>query len=141
MKGAAKYRFISTASPAEATGIITIYRAQGWWRRATRAGLNRLIRGSHCFVVAEKDGVIVGMGRAVSDGVSDAYLQDVAVLAAERGRGTGAGIVKALTRRLKRDGIGWIALIAQDGSAPFYAGLGFRRLKRADPMLIKGAGV
>lgn len=141
MTGAVKYRFISNASPAEANGIITIYRAQGWWRRATRAQLNRLIRGSLCFVVAEREGRVIGMGRAVGDGVSDAYLQDIAVLKGERGAGAGAGIVKALTRRLRRSGIRWIALIAQGGSAPFYAGLGFRRLRNAAPMLIKGAGV
>lgn len=141
MKGAIKYRFIANASPAEAEGIITIYRAQGWWLRGSRAALNRLIRGSHCFLVAERDGAIFGMGRAISDGVSDAYLQDVAVLKGERGAGAGKAIVAALCRRLKRDGLTWIALIAQDGSAPFYAGLGFRPLKNALPMLIKGARV
>lgn len=141
MKGAVTYRFVSGATQADANGIITIYRAQGWWRRATRVQLNRLIRGSLCFVVAEREGRVIGMGRAVGDGVSDAYLQDIAVLKGERGAGAGAGIVKALTRRLRRSGIRWIALIAQDGSAPFYAGLGFRRLRNAAPMLIKGAGV
>lgn len=141
MKGAIKYRFIADASPAEATGIITIYRSQGWWARGSRAALNRLIRGSHCFLVAERDGRIVGMGRAVSDGVSDAYLQDVAVLKTERGAGTGKALVGALCRRLRRDGIDWIALIAQDGSAPFYRKLGFRPLANALPMLIKGARV
>lgn len=141
MKGAVTYRFIAAASRAEATGIITIYRAQGWWPRATRAQLNRLIRGSLCFVAAERAGRIIGIGRAVGDGVSDAYLQDIAVLKSERGAGAGAGIVKALVRRLRRGGVRWIALIAQDGSEPFYAGLGFARLKNAAPMLIKGARV
>ena len=141
MKGAVKYRFIANASPAEANGIITIYRAQGWWPQGSRAALNRLIKGSHCFLVAERDGAIIGMGRAISDGVGDAYLQDVAVLKGERGAGAGKAIVAALCRRLKRDGINWIALIAQDGSGPFYAKLGFRPLKNALPMLIKGARV
>jgi len=141
MKGAIKYRFITKASAAEATGIITIYRAQGWWPRGSRAGLNRLIRGSHCFLAAERNGKIVGIGRAISDGAGDAYLQDVAVLKAERGRGLGKGLVAALCRRLKRDGVNWIALIAQDGSAPFYSKLGFRPLPNALPMLIKGARV
>ncbi|MHB0994791.1 MAG: GNAT family N-acetyltransferase [Elusimicrobiales bacterium] len=141
MKGAVTYRFVSRPTPADANGIITIYKAQGWWRRATRARLDRLIRGSLCFVVAERDGRIIGMGRAIGDGVSDAYLQDIAVLKCERGAGAGAGMVRALTRRLRRGGVRWIALIAQDGSEPFYSGLGFTRLKNAAPMLIKGARV
>lgn len=139
MKGAVTYRFVSRATPADANGIITIYRAQGWWRRATRAQLDRLVRGSLCFVVAERDGRIIGMGRAIGDGVSDAYLQDIAVLKGDRGAGAGAGIVRALTGRLRRGGIRWIGLIAQDGSEPFYAELGFKRLVNAAPMLVKGA--
>ncbi len=137
-----KYRFIEKAGPAEANGIITIYKTQGWWDRgASRAGLNRLIRGSHCFLVAERDGSIIGMGRAISDRAGDAYIQDVAVLKSERGTGAGKGIVSALVRRLKRDGITWIALIAQDNSGAFYGKLGFKTLKNASPMLSKGSYV
>ena len=141
MKGEAGYRFIKSASQAEANGIITIYRAQGWWGRGGRAELNRLIRGSHCFAVAERDGRIIGIGRAISDGCCDAYLQDIAVLEGHRGSGAGRGLVRELCRRLRRDGVNWIALIAQDGSEPFYSGLGFRTLRNAKPMLVKGAKV
>ncbi|MCX5791437.1 MAG: GNAT family N-acetyltransferase [Elusimicrobia bacterium] len=137
-----KLRFLSTADAPLLKRIITLYRAQGWWAPSDRpARLRRLIQGSHCFVVAEKNGAIVGMGRAISDGVSDAYIQDVAVLGSERGAGTGSAIMKALQRRLKADGINWLGLIAQDGSSPFYARLGFRELKRAKPMLSKGSHV
>ncbi len=136
MGPAVKYRFIKKATPAQAKEIITLYRAQGWWdKKASAAALNRLIRGSHCFVAAERDGKIIGMGRAISDRAGDAYLQDVTVDPAERGSGAGRGIVTAIERRLKRDGISWIALIAQDNSEPFYLKLGFKTLRRARPML------
>jgi len=122
--------------------IITIYRAQGWWGPAdTPALLRRLIKGSHCFLLAEKNGLPVGMGRAISDGVSDAYIQDVAVLKSERGTGAGSAIIKALKTRLKADGVTWLGLIAQNNSSPFYARLGFKEFKRAKPMLLKGARV
>jgi len=135
-------RFISTADAPLLKRIITLYRAQGWWDPADRpALLRRIIKGSHCFLTAEKDGVVVGMGRAISDGVSDAYIQDVAVLKSERGAGTGSAIIKALEKRLKADGIKWLGLIAQDGSSPFYARLGFKELERAAPMLSKDSHV
>ncbi len=135
-------RFIGKADAGTLNGIITIYRAQGWWKRTdTPALLKKLIKGSHGFVVAELDGRIVGIGRAISDGVSDAYIQDVAVLKSERHSGAGSAIVKALKARLKRDGVGWLGLIAQDHSEPFYLKLGFRTLKNAAPMLSKGSNV
>jgi len=142
MKGAVKYKFLEKASPAEAAGILALYKAQGWWGRgATRTALNRLIRGSHCFIVAQRGGAIAGMARAISDRAGDAYLQDVAVLKQERGSGLGKALVAALCRRLKRDGIDWIGLIAQDKSDPFYKKLGFVILQNAAPMLSKGSHV
>ena len=142
MQDRIRCRFVKRPGPADLKAIITIYRAHGWWNPADGpALLARLIRGSQCFAVAERGGSIVGMARAVSDGVSDAYIQDVAVLPAERGRGTGQLLVGAVLERLKRDGIGWVALIAQGNSEPFYRKLGFRTLKNAAPMLGKGTYV
>ncbi|HAF95593.1 MAG: hypothetical protein A2X34_00510 [Elusimicrobia bacterium GWC2_51_8] len=134
------FRFIKKASAVTLREIITLYRAQGWWGRRDKPGLlPRLIKGSHCFVVAEREGRVIGIGRAISDGVGDAYIQDVTVLKSERGTGAGSEIVKAIARRLKTDGIKWIGLIAQDNSSPFYARLGFKLMKRARPMLSKGS--
>jgi len=138
----AKYRFLTKADPATLRGIITLYRAHGWWRPADKpALLKRLIAGSHCFAVAERDGRVIGMARAISDGVSDAYIQDVAVLKTERGAGTGRALVRTVLKRLRADGIKWVALIAQDNSGPFYAKLGFKVLGKAQPMLSKGSYV
>ncbi|MCM2267453.1 MAG: GNAT family N-acetyltransferase [Elusimicrobiales bacterium] len=142
MDGAVKYRFLKKASAAQAAGVIALYRAQGWWTPGDGpAALGRLLRGSHCFLVAERGGAVIGMGRAISDRAGDAYLQDVAVLPSERGAGTGKALVAALCRRLRKDGITWIGLIAQNNSESFYARLGFRALRGAAPMLIKGARV
>ncbi|MCX5786303.1 MAG: GNAT family N-acetyltransferase [Elusimicrobia bacterium] len=136
------FRFIRKADAATLNCIITLYRAQGWWGRRDRPELlSRIINGSHCFVLAQRKGRAIGMGRAISDGVSDAYIQDVMVLKSERGTGAGSAIVKAIQKRLKTDGIKWIGLIAQDNSSPFYSRLGFKILKRAHPMLSKETNV
>ena len=120
------YEFVESA-PTEA--VVDLYRAGGWWREdpASRAVIPRMVSGSFCFLVArEAGGRIVGMGRAISDGASDAYIQDVVVLEAYRARGIGAEIVRRLTERCVRAGIGWIGLVAEPGTRAFYEPLGFR---------------
>jgi spermidine synthase len=76
------------------------------------------------------------MGRAISDGVSDAYIQDLTVLADQRNQGIGGMILRALVARLHADGLFWIGLIAEPGSASFYLREGFRERVGWVPMLL-----
>ena len=97
-----------------------------------------MIRKSHCFLAVLDKGRVIGMGRAISDGASDAYIQDVIVQGGRRGEGIGSRIIRTLKRRLKKDGIKWIGLIAQDGSEAFYKKLGFVPIPNARPMMLRG---
>ena len=117
--------------------VVELYRAGGWWKESPewRAVIPRMIEGSFCFMVArEEDGRIVGMGRAISDGVSDAYIQDVVVLRSHRGRGIGAELVRRLAEQCAGHGISWIGLVAEPGTQPFYERLGFHAFA-GQPML------
>jgi len=68
------FRFIRKASAITLKEIITLYRVHGWWSRCDKPELlPRVIKGSHCFLVAEREGRVIGMGRAISDGAGDAY--------------------------------------------------------------------
>src|SRR2546423_14998445 len=98
---------IVTDAPTEA--IVALYQAGGWWREsdAARAVIPAMIRGSFCFLLAKVDGRTVGMGRAISDGVSDAYIQDVVVLPEHRGRGIGAELVQRLAQHCVDHEIAW----------------------------------
>jgi len=93
--------------------------------------------GSHCFLVARSGGRLVGMGRAISDRTNDGYIQDVFVSPALRSRGVGAELVRRLALWLRIDGLGWIGLIAAGRAWPFYAKLGFKKMKRHDPMRLQ----
>jgi GNAT superfamily N-acetyltransferase len=129
------YEVVDSA-PTEA--IVELYKAGGWWREepSWRAAIPEMVRGSFCFLLArEPGGSIVGMGRVLSDGVSDAYVQDVVVLEAHRGRGIGREIVRRLTERCLEARIVWIGLIAEPGTQAFYEPLGFRPLPGYVPML------
>ena len=130
-------RFIKRPGAAFLRQIIALYTSQGWWDNSGKEALAALIRNSHCFIVARDKGRIVGMGRAISDRVSDAYIQDVAVLKEYRGQGLGSKIVLGLKNKLRSDGVKWVGLIAQDGSRAFYEPLGFKMIKRGQPMMLK----
>ena len=133
-------RFITAPGISESRQIVALYRAEGWWYpdAAPATDMTRLcaiVTGSHCFAVAEDRARIIGMGRAISDRVSDAYIQDVTVAAGHRGKGVGSAILTALVRRLEADGLGWIGLIAERNSQAFYTRLGFSPMTDATPLL------
>ncbi|MCX6358098.1 MAG: GNAT family N-acetyltransferase [Candidatus Aureabacteria bacterium] len=123
--------------------VIRLYREAGWWRPGYTADpsyIRALVRGSFVFVGAFHRGRLVGMGRCLSDGVSDAYIQDVTVLPRFRGRGIGARIVAAILERLRAAGMEWVGLVAETGSGRFYRRLGFSSFKGWTPMSWSGGG-
>ncbi|TAM49970.1 MAG: N-acetyltransferase [Acidobacteria bacterium] len=129
------YEVVDSA-PTDA--IVELYRAGRWWREdpSWRAAIPQMIHGSFCFLLArEPGGRIVGMGRVISDGASDAYIQDIVVLEGCRGRGIGRELVRRLTERCLEAGISWIGLVAEPGTQAFYEPLGFRALVGYLPML------
>lgn len=132
--------FIETPSAEQLRAIIGLYRQAGWWPEQEAedyALLARLVRQSYCFAVAMAGERLIGMGRVISDGVSDAYVQDVTVDAAWRHAGVGTLIVSRLLAHLRQEGIAWVGLIAERGSAPFYGRFGFTEMPDAQPMLLK----
>ena len=131
-------RRVDTWNVAE---IADLYRAGGWWQETwDQEGIRPLIKGSFAFVVAvdPKTGKAVGMGRIISDGVSDGYIQDLVVLPHYRKSGIGGRIVSELVASGTARGLGWIGLIAEPGSDQFYSSLGFQPMKGHIPMIYKG---
>ena len=80
-----------------------------------------------CFVY--DGGKLVGVGRALADGVDCAYICDIAVLPSHQGTGLGQQIVGKLVD-LSR-GHRKIILYAVPGKEGFYRKLGFRRMRTA----------
>ncbi|MDI6797829.1 MAG: GNAT family N-acetyltransferase [Desulfatibacillaceae bacterium] len=128
--------FIEKPTSRQAAAIIGLYRDAGWWRAGAddEDSLARLIKGSFLFALAVEDGLVVGMGRAISDGASDAYIQDVTVRNDCRGKGIGSLIIKSLVKQLLEHNILWVGLIAEKGSHPFYKALGFLPMPDSVPM-------
>ena len=80
-----------------------------------------------CFV--REDGKLVGVGRALADGIDCSYLCDIAILPSHQGIGLGQQIVSKLVD-LSR-GHKKIILYAVPGKEPFYKRFGFKRMKTA----------
>ncbi len=116
--------------------IVNLYKAGGWWKESyEKSGIPKLIKGSFAFAVAvDKNNETIGMARVLSDGSSDAYIQDVVVLPEYRKKGIGKKLVLKLVEFCKKKGIYWIALISEPDQEHFYEKLGFKLMKNYTPM-------
>ena len=133
------YSFIRQAADSQIDKIIRLYQTAGWWTGQAHENhelIRRIVTSSHCFVLACEGNEIIGMGRAISDGISDAYIQDVAVLPEFQGQGVGTAVVKEILKQLRADGLQWIGLIAGRQSHPFYRKIGFEEMPAATAMLL-----
>lgn len=116
--------------------LVNLYKAGGWWKDSyDKSKLKDLINGSFVFaVLIDESGKTVGMGRVLSDGISDAYIQDLVVLPEHRNKGLGKELVKKLIEFCHSKGIKWIALIAEPDQEDFYKKLGFKQMNRYVPL-------
>lgn len=132
-----QYKIVASAPE---TSIIELYKEAGWWHnsRHEEGHISTLIKNSFCFVIATDDqDAIIGMGRVISDGVSDAYIQDVYVKKSHRGKSIGSGIINTLKDFCISHNLEWIGLVSEPGTAPFYEKLGFTYKKDYTLMLLK----
>lgn len=120
--------------------VIDLYKKSGWWNdneQLTNESIKSIINNSFCFAGAFFNNKLIGMGRAISDGVSDAYIQDVTVINQFQKQGLGHKIVKTILDFLLKCNIKWIGLVAVPFTEDFYKKLGFDILKNHTPMLYK----
>lgn len=125
------------AAPLES--IVALYKSAGWWQEspAWRETIPAMIKNSFAFAVAENaQGDIIGMGRVISDGVSDAYIQDLAVLPEYRGRGVGQGLLHFLAAHCVEKKLLWVGVVAEPDTYDFYRRQGFADKKGFQLMLL-----
>ena len=121
--------------------FIALYKDAGWWCSEYEKDLSfidNIISGSFLFVAVFDDtGKAIAMGRVLSDGCSDAYIQDVVVLCEYRKQGIGGEIISFLIKQLQKQGIDWIGLIGEPGTEAFYSHLGFKTMNDYIPMKLE----
>ena len=105
---------------------LALYRAAGWFGPSDPAPeLDAMIANSFAVSAAfDPAGRLLGMARALSDGVSDAYILDVVVHPDHRRQGIGRRLVSILADHLASFGIDWIVCIGVPGTDGLYRSAG-----------------
>lgn len=98
-----------------------------WSLGRDRATVERSIAHSVCFGAYRPDGTQVAFARTVTDRATFAWLCDVYVDPAERGRGVGTWLVDTVREQLLGMGVDRIVLVTRDAHG-VYARLGFTPL-------------
>jgi len=130
-------KFVKTWNEDE---IVELYKAGGWWKdHYSKSGITDLIKGSFAFavVIDKKNRKAIGMGRIISDGVSDAYMQDLVILPEYQKFGFGKKLVEKLVKYCQQHQITWVALISEPGQDGFYSKIGFKKMKNYVPMKLE----
>ncbi|WGT41516.1 GNAT family N-acetyltransferase [Lysinibacillus sp. 1 U-2021] len=106
--------------------IKEVYQSVGWMKHDEQI-IKQVFDASTHQVFAVVDGKIVGFARALSDGVFNAAIYDVIVHQAYQGTGIARLLLEDMIAQLRE--VSCIQLIATTGNEPFYAKMGFRKLK------------
>jgi GNAT superfamily N-acetyltransferase len=88
----------------------------------------RVVAASRVVVVTVDDGLVIGYGRAITDGLMQAAIYDVFVDSRYRKMGIGTNIVDLLCVMC---GARVTILYAEPGSEPFYKKIGFKFINTA----------
>lgn len=102
-----------------------------WAKGIPRDVVARSIEHSLCFGIYDSSGAQVGFARVISDLATVAYLGDVFVLEAHRGRGLSKWMMECITQHPALQGLRRWILLTRDAHA-LYAKFGFTPLKAAD---------
>lgn len=123
-----QFEWKETLADVDWSELSALYRAAPLGEK-NPVDLERAFTNSMFKLFAYDSGRLVGVGRALADGVDCSYICDVAVLPTHQGKGLGKEIVAKLVA--VSAGHKKIILYSVPGKESFYRGLGFKRMSTA----------
>jgi len=117
-----------------------ISRESYWGRGRPRERVQRTVDGSTRVVGLYDGDQQIGFARAVSDGVTVAYLADVYVLPAYRGRGLGLSLVREIVEGGEADWAEVRWLLHTADAQGLYRKIGFAEGLPTYPLMERGRG-
>ncbi len=93
---------------------------------------------SHTVVFIFDGDTLIGFGRAISDGVYQAAIYDVAILPEYQGKGIGRMVVDNIVRRLPQCNF---ILYVSPGKETFYEKMNFRKMKTGMALFLNAEGM
>ncbi len=109
-----------TVSPKD---LADLREAVGWNRMEREYGDPRLT--SCCHIAVYDEGRLVGYVDCVSNGVTDAYIQDLMVRPDCQGQGIGTELMRRMLAYLREKHIYMVSVVFEESLKPFYARFGF----------------
>ncbi|UTW05135.1 GNAT family N-acetyltransferase [Amphritea atlantica] len=125
---------ISLTDSPEQSEVISLYRANEWSAADKPEQLMAALAGSHSLVTARVNGVLIGLGNALSDGHLVVYYPHLLVAPEYQGQGVGKQLMLALQQRYQ--GFHQQMLTADGEATGFYRALGFSRAGKTEPMWV-----
>lgn len=109
--------------------LLDLYDAVGWSAYTRHPDvLEQALSGSTTVVTARREGRLVGLARALSDGATICYVQDILVRPEEQRHGVGRLLVRRVLDRHADVRQRVLVTDAEPGQRAFYESLGFTEL-------------
>ncbi len=125
---------VSISDRVEEAEVVALYAANGWSAAAKPLELLAALRNSHTLATARRDGALVGLGNAISDGHLVVYFPHLLVHPDCQRQGIGRGLMEVLLAQYR--GFHQLMLVADGGAVDFYHRMGFERAGKTTPMWI-----
>jgi GNAT superfamily N-acetyltransferase len=126
---------ISLEDTVQQEEVVRLYRANGWSSAEKPELLIPALNNSHSLVTArDANGVLIGIGNAISDGYLVVYYPHMLVDPSWQGKGVGKAMMDAMQTRYA--GFHQQMLTADGDAIGFYKALGFERAGQTEPMWI-----
>ena len=104
--------------------VLSDLRESVGWNRMEEEYENPLMT-SYCHITVYENDELIGYIDCVSNGVTDAYIQDLMVHPDYQGKGVGTDLMNKMISHLKEKSIYMISVVFEESLKPFYNKFGF----------------
>ncbi|AJQ93712.1 GNAT family N-acetyltransferase [Gynuella sunshinyii] len=128
------YQFSSDPKDMDVSAIHQFLSRSYWSEGLPMSVLQKAMKNSMCFGIFTSDRQQVGFARMITDKATFAYLADVYILEAHRGKGLSKWLVKNILEHPDLQGLRRILLATRDAHE-LYARFGFEAVQDAKPFM------
>ncbi|MGR5066463.1 GNAT family N-acetyltransferase [Photobacterium sp. DNB22_13_2] len=125
---------VQISKEIEEAEVVGLYKANGWSSADVPEKLIPALLNSDMLVTARKDGKLIGIGNAISDGYLVVYYPHMLVDPNFQGLGVGRMMMELMQSKYK--GFHQQMLTADGDAVDFYRALGFERAGKTEPMWV-----
>lgn len=118
---------ISTDSKPKAMELMSLFAQTTWAKKRSISGIESMLEKTEIFVVIRDEKKLIGFGRAITDGIYRALIDDIVIDENYQKKGLGGQVLSELLKKLQR--VDEIFLNTGEHLEVFYKKYGFERAK------------